>query len=409
MRSSVWRPAALVAIWLAALAGLSSLGYDAARAPSLDPSRSSYNPARTGCEAFFTLLQELGYAVRRHERDLSALDGETRLCFSAAPSRRAVGPDEARALVAWVRSGGTFVYLAGQDEAAQTALLRALGLVVRFPETWELATGHTLARRGVVDAYGKLVPSPYEAGVEQVSADVLSPRLRRFPDQAVPLFGDNDQVHALWLPLGTGRVIYLADARALENDSLALGDNLRLFLNVVERHHGGRPVAFDEYHHGHGVHRGLLALAELPVFRAILAQLGLLALAWLLAQIPRLGAVLPGTALPRAGSERTIAAGAALRLRAGLHAPAGRRLWEQFQAPARARLGLAPTREFPPSGHDLALLAERLGELDREAGRRALELRPWLTRSADGRLDARGLLALDRLLEPLRTVLGPRV
>lgn len=95
-------------------------------------------------------------------------------------------------------------------------------------------------------------------------------------------------------PLGAGRVVLAADPRLFTNTVIRQGEPAVRAVRLVEWLRAGaaaRPIIFDEYHYGHGTHADVLGVARRALQRTppgrVLLQLGLAALALLLAVAPR--------------------------------------------------------------------------------------------------------------------------
>jgi len=133
-------------------------------------------------------------------------------------------------LKAWVASGGTLVYA---DDNLDGQLSQAFGI------------GKT---SGLVLSGG--VPAvPYFPGVRRAGSGSAVTPLRAGPDQAVALRSAGGPTLGLVLPLGSGRVVALADPLLLCNGYLGEADNWRLAAALIE---ASPAVAIDEFHHDLG-------------------------------------------------------------------------------------------------------------------------------------------------------------
>ena len=137
---------------------------------------------------------------------------------------------DAGRLKAWVASGGTLVYA---DDNLDGQLSQAFGI------------GKT---SGLVLSGG--VPAvPYFPGVRRAGSGSAVTPLRAGPDQAVALRSAGGPTLGLVLPLGSGRVVALADPLLLCNGYLGEADNWRLAAALIE---ASPAVAIDEFHHDLG-------------------------------------------------------------------------------------------------------------------------------------------------------------
>jgi hypothetical protein len=137
---------------------------------------------------------------------------------------------EASRLKAWVSSGGTLVYA---DDNLDGQLSQALNI----------------GKTSGIALSGGVAAVPYFPGVHEAgSGSAVSP-FRAGPDQAVALRSATGAPLALVLPVGSGRVIALADPLLLCNGYLGDADNWRLAAALIE---ASPAVAIDEFHHDLG-------------------------------------------------------------------------------------------------------------------------------------------------------------
>jgi len=212
---------------------------------------------------------------------------ESAVWILAAPDA-ALGPDEARALVDHVRSGGLAVWALGKEpEPELEAALRLerdprrTRLPDELPSTAPLSSPHPLFRHLTL-----------RSRCEPLTSEVAG---------AIEVAGTPDCTAALSVPLGRGEVLVLAGDDLLANRTLALADHLAFWARAS----GRGPLAFDERRSGgpRGVLFGRLGL--------LLGQAALAAVLLTWAVLPRLVAVRPPPEPPSeeaAGYLRSLAA-----------------------------------------------------------------------------------------------------
>jgi Domain of unknown function (DUF4350) len=203
------------------------------------PDSSAYATAPAGLAAWADLLARNGVRVERRRRAVGEGEPPARGTLVVLDPR-AVEPDEAGAIAAWVRGGGRLV--AGGERGVAW-------LAGRLTEP--------LPARGDGDPRTALVlaPAPETAGVLSVRA-VAGGELRSIGG-ALPLLGPADAPLATVTRVGRGRVVVLADASPLQNRGLAREDNAAFALALATP---GEPVTFLETVHGYGASTGLGAL-----------------------------------------------------------------------------------------------------------------------------------------------------
>jgi len=262
-RGRLWAGlAAATAIFCAAIVIIDRL----APAPA-GPRSSSYATAPAGLAAYADLLRRAGHPVLRRQRPVAeerVAPGSTLVVLDA----RAVAPDEARAIGAFVRGGGRLI--AGGTRAAPW-LDRALGT----EELTRVPTPGGAAR--------PLAPVPEIAGVSEVRTADGGAWASLGP--ALPVLGRPDEPLAVVVRRGRGRALLLADASPLQNRLLGAADNAALGLAAAGR--PARPVVFLETVHGYGSATGLAALPARAKW--VLAGLLLAGLALVWSRARRLG------------------------------------------------------------------------------------------------------------------------
>jgi hypothetical protein len=198
---------------------------------------SSYSTKAAGLGAYADLLAQAGHRVTRARRalDHTGLSPDATLVVADLD----LGGAETAAAEEFVRAGGRLV-LAGR---ATSGAARA---VVDSRLTWQ--------PQGVQTAV-PFVPVPETSGVEHVLTD--SPTIAD-TGPALPFLGQGDRTLAAAAVVGQGRVMVLADALPLQNQTLAAADNAAFGLALagpVER-----PVVFAEAGRRGGDGTGLGAL-----------------------------------------------------------------------------------------------------------------------------------------------------
>ena len=226
--------AALVLVFAAAVAGLERL----APAPQ-GPESSSFATSPEGLAAYADLLRRAGHPVERRRRELAGerLSPQSTLVVL---DPRAVPPEEARAVGAFVRAGGRLV--AGGRSG--TAWLE--GALGEAPEAGEARDGDSRP----------LAPVPETGGVTVVGGGGLAGWERT--GAALPVLGPPEAPLAVLAVRGRGRALLLAGAAPLQNRSLGEADNAALALAAAGP--ADRPVVFLETVHGYGAATGLAAL-----------------------------------------------------------------------------------------------------------------------------------------------------
>jgi len=280
----------MVSAWI--LAGLLSLVFLAVLiSPGADPGRpfSSYSPGAQGLRLSRDLIARLGWVPEAREVPFSDT------LRDPAPVQVIVSaniPDgEARDLLAFVRRGGALLVAGGNSNIRDS-----LGLVPvgngKLAEV--LATPHCESRGTwqtelVQVAYGAALgadrPLPDDTvGFGSVELDARSDKSARVGRAAIGM------------PVGSGRVVVIAEGSFLTNDVIrrceleADVEYVRM-IDYLSRGRRGARVAFDEYHHGYGVRGGSFAaiqmyLAGTPSGR-MLAQIAIGGLLLLFAAAPR--------------------------------------------------------------------------------------------------------------------------
>lgn len=206
--------------------------------PALD-SYSTYDAGAGGYRALYEMLGRLGIRVERFEQPPAFLDsGIARLVYvepivndprARVPTRGDIG-----ALEAWVRGGGSLLYIGFDDVAATEGILH-------LPR---LAFSHGGAR-----AY--VAPELRALGVANFATNETLRYASR--KNARVLLADARGALVLTYRFGRGTVTAAIDRSAFRNAALARGDRARLVFALARPADAGGVVAFDEVPHGFAV------------------------------------------------------------------------------------------------------------------------------------------------------------
>jgi hypothetical protein len=230
---------ALIALAVAVLVTLAVLSQQQEQQPAID-SYSTYDAAGGGYRGLYETLQRLGVSVDRFERQLGLLDASVEALVYAEPlsfDERQIqaSPADAKALDAWVRAGGHFIYI-GHDDAAAKAKVLAL------PFSRPAGSGsRTLT----------VAPSLQAAGVVDIGPLASSLRWKLPHPHTETLLGDGRGAAIVRYPLGRGTVTAIIDETLFDNANLGRGDRARLAYALVTPATAGGTVWFDETAHGY--------------------------------------------------------------------------------------------------------------------------------------------------------------
>lgn len=409
-----------------------------------NPNRSSYHSGPTGTRAFYEFLQESNYKTVRWRKPLSALLDENKVSrpqtmLVVGETRIPFDQQEELSLINWVAGGGRLVIIDRQPPMGKLPLLNHWVLTARTlqdpPFNMQPEKSETLIEgvKPVAPAQPALLtsnvetvqPSRYAArlifsnpnskeaagkdeekkkAAEEVAAEVNGPEDsgNAFGSAPVVHLADNEGALLLDYAYGAGRIIILSDPFMVANNGLNRADNLRLGLDLV----GGRDrlIAFDEYHHGHGMTRtSLLTYFSGTPIPAIVAQLVLLTLIVVWARGRRFARPLPAPHVDRRSKLEFITSMAELQMRARAYDLALENIY------TRTRRVLARA-----SGTDASAsrerIAERLTTQFSNVKREYLELlmRECENTIAGAPTGPRQSLELARRLRALETALGLR-
>jgi len=339
------------------------------------PDHRSDSFAPDGTSALFALAEKSGYRVHALTSSFALSNGG--LLFVFSPDQ-AYTQEEALAVSAWVRRGGTLVYA---DATGDQPLDRELG--IRHSGA---ASGPTLVG---VPAPGARATGPFLAGVDRVTMGAVAGGLAVGPEQVPLLETDAGNVVALEVFAGAGRIVVLSDPLELCNHLIGEADNARLAADVIGLAPPGSAVTFDEFHHGAAATSPLdwaLTPWGAPIFWAIAVAYGALLLRGR-SFGPRLS-LQPGRG--RSSAEYTSAVGKMLR-RASARELTLRVLTEAARRALAERTGLGHST---PPARVQTMLAVRAPELAQRLARAE-------TSTAAATASDAGLLAAARELHEL--------
>jgi hypothetical protein len=210
---------------IAAYVGLVSLAQQYYTVTSASP--SVYGTDSAGLSVYFRYLDKLGYSPAALKSMDSLPSGAT--IIAAGPFENPPTRSDARALVAWARGGGRLV-LAGEDGAV---ILRGSGLG-GGPSTGDPTTGLSPDQ-----------PGHLAAGVSGIEPGVS--RILTSDPGWVAVYRDGKGAAVLSAKFGEGEVVWLADTHPISNGGIGAADDAAFAVALAV---AGRPVYFDEYHHG---------------------------------------------------------------------------------------------------------------------------------------------------------------
>ena len=197
---------------------------------------SSYSSSPDGALAAYLVLQHLSYPVQRWEEPptrLGALD--LHAVYILAEPAQQPSSEERRSILDFVRRGGR-VLLCGPSVSAF------------FPQA---IVSSKEPGKAPVTLLSDL-PSPFSRKAPRIWIQQKA-TWRKFPPEALALFGDERSPAIVLWPIGKGEVLWWTSATPLTNIGIAKESNLNLFLDALS---AGDPVDihsqiyWDEYFHG---------------------------------------------------------------------------------------------------------------------------------------------------------------
>jgi hypothetical protein len=365
------------------------------------PNRSTYNTGATGTQAFYTLLAETGHNVSRWPESTTALltaKKKPAVFVIVGLTKRELTKPEIDALLSWVASGGRLVIV---DRDPQQALVRTSSdwqIEVKSVDAIELYSADPsdqIAMTSGSPAVRPLQPSIFTHGITALqpsrfagtvkfsrrSADAGDNDEDGYPrsssaavapsDHSPSMdFGSGDYGLVVDTPYGSGRIVFLADPYVISNSGIALADNARLGVNLVNVADGS--IVFDEYHQGYGSDNNRLFafFAGTPIVAVFMQAVLLVGLVFY-SQSRRFGRPIPEAEPDRLSKLEYIAAMAELQQRTRAYDLALENIYGDFRRRVSRALGL---NEPNPKPETMAkAVAERTG--DDAAGLRSILLR----------------------------------
>ncbi|MEW6283171.1 MAG: DUF4350 domain-containing protein, partial [Candidatus Eremiobacterota bacterium] len=195
----------------------------------------------TGARAILLVLRKvLGPdAAQQHRAPLDSLGGDGPDTLIVAGPSRPLEPTDEEALDQWLDGGGQLI-LATQDG-------------------WPLSE----TEDSYLESYGvsqkAVTLSQFSQTLQPDGPSLWLRHAATWEGECEVLFRSQEQVVAIEIPVGEGRIVALADPWILSNDSLKLGDNGLWIVRLVEEWGDGRAL-FDEFHHGFGERATLFAV-----------------------------------------------------------------------------------------------------------------------------------------------------
>jgi hypothetical protein len=267
---------AAIALAILVLVILSVATQDA-RTPAPAASYSTYDADSGGTKAFYELLADEGLDVDRFERLAVFLDRSISTLVWIEPldfdeRQRTPSAAEIKALDAWVRGGGRFIYVGHDAVAARTHVLKIPLAEARKRKT---------AGRGAsfVD------PLLRDAGVRSIEA---GPGLRWKTYAGRVLVRDAYGPLVVRYAYGRGNVTAVVDEDLFSNAGIGTGDRARLAYALVRDPAPRAQIAFEETTHGYFVPEHWWQIAPRPLVVAVSIALVALAIAGIGAAV-RLG------------------------------------------------------------------------------------------------------------------------
>jgi hypothetical protein len=196
-------------------------------------SGSSYSNAERGTRALYLWLDEMGYTVRRLQRESFELRREDGVLWIITPSfGQFISSEEAAEIVRWIEAGGTLVWI---DNSPSDALFSALEV--------EAAVARPLL----------LAPQAPWISEEQATFPGANYTFNPLPPRAVPLLVNSEgRTAAIYQQRGEGELWLFLSERPFTNQGLFEPHNSALVEGILAHLPPRATMTFDEIHHGYG-------------------------------------------------------------------------------------------------------------------------------------------------------------
>ncbi len=412
----------LLALFVAAALLLGGRGTGATRLPGPEavPDPSYTNDRASGSRGAFLWAQALGYKPAPWRQSWSELSpSEPGILLIIAPSvqtsfvtltgaggrsggKTDLTSQDAVRLRRWLGSGPghTAILLSSRLESGQSGPQASSDDSASFGDALDLVAESASPDTGRAE-FAPLQPITDTQGILSIHSESGS-RLKRVRADSLAIFGDSAGPLALEIPVGSGRLIAIADDGLFSNSQLPRSENAVFLANLLTHygHPGGR-VLFDEYHHGDvsstesSVWGNLGTPLQLALIQLFFAALGL---GVLLAV--RFGPPVPLVRGAARSSSDYVTSLASLYRRAGASRAALETLYRQFLRDICGRLALPPDVDL----ERLAAVAARRGQIDKERLRRLLAT--CELRLDAGKISEAELLDLTQQMESIRKEIG---
>ncbi len=293
---------------------------------------TTYSTARSGAQAAYLLLRELGYRSERWEKSPAELPtgAPGTILILANPSDFPNKP-EREALVRFVRSGGWIIY--------------AGNFPFLFLQTGAVTPPSILRPSKLTsETFSAIAPSVFTLAAPKITMNALD-RWVASDGAQVPLYGDAEEPVVVTWRSGNGRVLWWAAPTPVTNAGISRDGNLPFFLGCIRALRpgtspGATTVLWDEYFHGY---RGSLwnYFSQTPVPWAIF-QLALVAVFILLAFSRRSGPLYAPAGASRLSPLEFVDTLGDLYRRASAGSAAVRVAYQRFRTQLVRRLSLPP-------------------------------------------------------------------
>jgi hypothetical protein len=181
---------------------------------------STYSVRSGGAKATYTLLERLGYRVERWSRSPGELpsNAAATTLIIASPQRNA-DTSERKAIRDFVGAGGTLLVTG----MTASMVIDQFGISPSPPVKLELSW----------KSFPALTPGP----MARIAHEITMPnrgQWRSTGDQLVPLYGRDDQVNAVQLNVGKGKIFWLSSSVPLSNSGLKAPGNVDFLVAVLQ-------------------------------------------------------------------------------------------------------------------------------------------------------------------------------